>query len=88
MQMTTFPFDIKGVPCIIKVITYLVVPPNKKADNDHDFNGFTEFEFEVLDRRGNRAVWLDRKVDNLESKRIESAYCEIVRQEQQQREQK
>lgn len=41
------------------------------APSDMDYYGYTEMEYEVLDRRGRPAAWLERKLDKDERADIE-----------------
>lgn len=61
---------ISGIPCQIEVTHYLRQAPNIRADNPDDFYGYTELEFDVLDRRGRPAPWLERKLDDTQTARI------------------
>ena len=55
---------VAGIPCLIGVITYESVAGtgNYWEDSDVDYYGYTESEWEVLDRRGRKAPWLERKL--------------------------
>ena len=64
--------NIKGIPCLVNVMTFTKVPPDPTTwVSALDFYGYTEIEFEVLDRRGSPAPWLERKLDDEERSRIE-----------------
>jgi hypothetical protein len=49
---------VAGIPCLIGVI---------------DYHGYTECDWEILDRRGRPAPWLQRKVDAKEEDAINEA---------------
>lgn len=61
-----------GIPCLIKVTHYFKQKPmGPSADSDWDCYGYTEVEFEVCDRRGRPAPWLERKLTLEDKNRIE-----------------
>ena len=55
---------INGIPCLIGVTYYSKVKGsyNYDAPSDWDYYGYTECDWEILDRRGRPAPWLQRKV--------------------------
>lgn len=64
---------VAGIPCIIGV-TYFDSEEGSysyHADSDVDYYGYTECEFDVLDRRGRKAAWLERKLSDEDTIRIE-----------------
>lgn len=67
---------VSGIPCIAKVTHYTSVRGNPRADSDWDYTGYTECEFEILDRRGKPAAWLERKVTDDDRQRIEQEITE------------
>ena len=56
---------VAGIPAQIGVVDFTSVRGSKSrnADSDLDFYGYTEIDFELLDRKGYRAAWLDGKAD-------------------------
>ena len=54
---------IAGIPCLVEV-TYLHVqePMGPSADSDWDCYGYTECDFDVYDRKGYPAAWLEKKM--------------------------
>ena len=50
--------------------------PNEVSDLD--YYGYMEFEYEVLDTRGKRAVWLERKLTDVMRTQIEQQIAEAV----------
>lgn len=54
-------------------MTYCFVqePMGPSADSDWDCYGYAEVEFEVLDRKGYRAPWLEKKMTAEDRQRIE-----------------
>ena len=66
---------VAGIPCIIGVTYFDSVEGsyNYNADSDVDYYGYTESEWEILDRKGYRAKWLERKLDENENSEVEEA---------------
>lgn len=65
---------VAGIPCLIGVTYFESVAGSYSyhAASDWDYHGYTECEFEVLDRRGRKAPWLERKLSDEDTSRIES----------------
>ena len=57
---------VDGIPCLIGVINSTCVRGSYSysAASDMDYHGYTEAEYEILDRRGRSAPWLARKVND------------------------
>ena len=72
------PFTLGGIPCLIGVISCTIVEPNSRADSDMDYYGYTETEWDILDRKGYRAKWLDYKIDDDAKEEIEVAIVEAM----------
>ncbi len=54
---------ISGIPCLVNVTSSFVQKPmGPRADSDYDCYGYSEVEFDVYDRKGYPAVWLERKM--------------------------
>lgn len=75
------PSRVAGIPCLIGVIDFNRVPGtySYNAASDMDYNGWTEFTFDVLDRRGRVAGWLEKKLTFADTERFEeeaAAYFE------------
>lgn len=73
-------FRIAGIPCQIE-LTHLFVqrPLGPLCDSDLDCYGYTDIEFNVLDRKGYPAPWLERKLtegDRSEIERLLLKECE------------
>ena len=51
-----------GIPAIAKVTHLIVVKGSVRADNPDDYYGYSEVEFEICDRKGYAANWLERKM--------------------------
>lgn len=65
MYLAELPARIAGIPCLIGVKQCLVVPGDPATwDSDWDYHGYDDIDYDVLDRRGRSAPWLQRKVDS------------------------
>jgi hypothetical protein len=63
--ITEIETRVAGIPCIIGVTHFESVKGSGNkwtAASDWDYYGYTECEFEVLDSRGRKAAWLERKL--------------------------
>jgi len=71
---------VSGIPCLIGVTSFHRVRGSYayNAPSDLDYSGYTESDWEVLDRNGRRASWLHRKLTKADIDRIESAICEAM----------
>lgn len=69
---------VAGIPCIIGVTEYQCVKGSYSyhADSDWDYYGYTDCSFEVLDRRGRPAAWLERKLTDKITREIEKEIAE------------
>ena len=69
---------VAGIPCIIGVTEYECVKGSYSyhAASDWDYYGYTECEFDVLDRRGRKAAWLERKLTDKITREIEEEIAE------------
>ncbi len=65
---------ISGIPCLIEVTHYFTQKPlGPSCDSDYDCYGYTEIEFDVLDRNGRPAPWLAKKMTADDKAEIELA---------------
>lgn len=72
--METIEHKICGIPCLLEVTLYFEQKPlGRFADSDYDCYGYTEIEYNVLDRRGRIAPWLEKKMDDKERDAAEEA---------------
>lgn len=71
---------VAGIPCIARVTHYFRQAPHRggahTCDSDLDYYGYTECEFDILDRRGRPAPWLERKATDEDRQRIEQEITE------------
>ena len=62
MYIAEIETTVAGIPCIIGVSQYSSVAGDSRADSDWDYYGYTECDWQVLDRRGRPAPWLAKKL--------------------------
>lgn len=69
---------VAGIPCLIGVTDFHRTSGSYvySAPSDHDYCGTVEVSFDVLDRRGRPAAWLERKLDATEREDIEELICD------------
>ena len=76
---------VAGIPCIAEVTHYFRQPPHRGSahtcDSDQDYYGYTECEFDILDRRGRPAPWLERKATDADRESIEQEITEHIEYE-------
>ena len=66
-----------GTECQIGIVSYTKVDGDSSTwDSDMDYYGYTECEFDILDRRGRPAPWLERKASDEDRQRIEQEITE------------
>ena len=65
---------IAGIPCKVGVTHFLAQKGSFSyhAASDYDYHGFTEIEYDVLDRKGYKAKWLESKITQDDESEIES----------------
>lgn len=74
-----FEYRVAGIPCIIDAFEISVVKgEGYSAPSDQDARGWVESYFEVLDRRGRRAQWLERKLNSKMVAEIKQEIAERV----------
>ena len=69
---------VAGIPCLIKYAIHGEYRPAKvDAPPEYCYEAeYPEVDFEVLDRRGNPAPWLERKLTSEDRDRIENECLE------------
>lgn len=74
---------IAGIPCKIGVTHFMAQKGsfNYHAASDMDYHGYTEIEYDVLDRRGRKAAWLERKITEDDELNIESSIIKYFEEE-------
>jgi hypothetical protein len=79
--ITEIETRVAGIPCIIGVTHFESVKGSGNkwtAASDWDYYGYTECEYEVLDRRGRKAAWLERKITSEINSEIEREIAESM----------
>jgi hypothetical protein len=73
MYIAEIETRVAGIPCIIGVSYYNRVEGSYSyhAASDWDYHGYTEADWDVLDRRGRAAPWLAKKLTSDDESRIE-----------------
>jgi hypothetical protein len=60
---------VAGIPALVDVLHYHNQEPfkghSRHCDSDQDFYGYSELDYVLLDRKGYRARWLEKKVKDL-----------------------
>ena len=73
---------IAGIPCRVEMTHCFVQRPlGRNCDSDLDCYGYSEVEFDVLDRNGRPAPWLEKKLSENERSEIEGLLLEEARDE-------
>lgn len=68
------PHTVHGIPCTIAVLEYHVQPGNPYTwDSDVDYYGYTESSWQILDRKGYSAEWLEKKMTDSDMEAAELA---------------
>ena len=75
---------ISGIPCVIDVLTAEITKGSysRQAETPDDYFGYKCIEFNVCDRRGRPAPWLEAKMTDTERAEIEQPILERVKREQ------
>ncbi len=62
---------IQGIPCRVQATRIFVQKPlGPNCDSDWDCYGYSEVDFDVYDRKGYPADWLQRKMTDKDEERI------------------
>jgi len=75
-QGDIFESSINGIPCQILVTSYIDEKPIIRGAWEDSHPGHFEFEFEVYDRKGYRANWLEAKLNDEISEQLFEAFME------------
>ena len=75
-----FEWRVQGIPCLVRVTYHYRQSPvtvdRRKAQLPEDLYGLEDVRFEILDRKGYTAEWLNEKMTTREEDRIKE---EIIR---------
>jgi hypothetical protein len=73
---------VAGIPCMVGVRSFFHQPPHLgsplSCDSADDFYGYTDAEWEILDRRGRKASWLEKKLTAAERARVEQEVAQCM----------
>lgn len=73
---------ISGIPCIIQIDEFNKVSKWKgsimNCYSSDDYYGYYEIEFTVLDRKGYKADWLEKKMKDSDVERIQKEIIGIL----------
>jgi hypothetical protein len=74
------PIRIKGIPALIGLIRYSKIKGSGWYDDasDIDFHGGVDSVWNILDRRGRRAPWLENKMNQIDCYMVEQAIDEFM----------
>lgn len=65
-----FKTTVQGIPCICEVLVYIDEPAQIWGPPELCHPGEFEFEYQLLDQKGYRAEWLERKITDEDDQRI------------------
>lgn len=73
---------VAGIPCLIRVVNVQVKKGSysPSAVDPDEYHGYTDIEFDVLDRRGRDAPWLANKLTDADRDRIDAEILAAVRE--------
>lgn len=74
--MDIFDTKVSGIPARVRVTHARYHRPDSRADSTDDYYGGWAIQYELLDRRGRPAAWLEMKASEQDRARIET---EIIR---------
>ena len=83
--MDAIPYRIGGIPCLIEVTRYNRVKPWRGSPHtcpsSNDYFGYEEVEYNICDRKGYKAEWLEKKVTDQIAFEITSTISDYMRSE-------
>lgn len=74
----TFSYRLAGIPCQIEILQYYYRPARIYGPPEHCYPSEFEFEYIVLDRKGYKADWLARKINDDIEADILATYEELI----------
>lgn len=69
--------QVSGIPCLVEVESFHRDPPERGV-NGNLVQGWADIEFIVLDRKGYRAKWLEKKLTGDDVDRINREISDAV----------
>lgn len=83
--MDAIPYRISGIPCLIEVTYYHRVKPWRGSPHTcpspDDYYGYEEVEYNICDRKGYKAPWLEKKVTRQVDDEITATISDYMRSE-------
>jgi hypothetical protein len=74
--------QVAGIPCIAEITYYNHVEPWSGSaytcPSDMDYYGYTDVEFQLRDRKGYVAKWLENKMSDKDKENIEQEIIEYM----------
>ena len=73
MYIAQIETRVAGIPCLVGISAYERIQGSYdyNAASDWDYQGRTECDWDVCDRRGRKASWLERKLTTRDISRIQ-----------------
>lgn len=71
---------VAGIPCTISITDRGTAPDRSATDSDWDYNGCYP-QWEVCDRRGRKADWLEAKMTDADISRIDREVLDFLEEE-------
>lgn len=67
------PTRVSGIPCLVGVTSYYQAEGSYSfhAASSDDYYGYIDMSYEILDRKGRPAPWLEKKLDEYARQDIE-----------------
>ena len=75
----TYPIKVAGIDCLAGVTYYA---PHRHSINRDEQDDLEELEFVILDRKGYRAQWLEKKVSDAQEEAIRASILKQIMQRQ------
>lgn len=78
-----FDTTVAGIPCGVQIISVDGKDSDPSNDaSDWDNKGWIDLDFDILDRQGYLAPWLQAKMTNKDIARIKGEILEFMKEEQ------
>lgn len=82
MSLAEFEWKVAGIPCIVAITRFNRsqgwAGSPESCPSSEDYHGGCEVEFEILDRKGYKAKWLERKLSSQDTDEIEHKAMELL----------
>ena len=77
-QQADFTDYANGIPCGVVIDYFYSTAGDRGACNRDDYEGYTDMEWHLVDRKGYKADWLSKKLTDADISRIEDRIVEIM----------